>query len=69
MITMREVDVEMITDPNITFSAKIDYQIVQLMMNSDFISISSNTIRVETKEVTDKGLVRFFGTKVSTIYS
>jgi hypothetical protein len=62
---MSEVAVEMILkDQNdATFTKKLHSQLVQLMLNSELVTISSNTIRVETKEVTDKGMVRFLGTK------
>lgn len=62
---MLEVVVEMVLqdENDATFTKKLDSQLVQLMLSSEFVTVSSNTIRVETTEVTDKGVVRFLGTK------
>ncbi|PLT32119.1 hypothetical protein [Bacillus sp. V5-8f] len=57
------VRVEMIMNDTITFTSNVDFNTVQLMMNSDFITLNRNTIKVEAKEVTSDGLVRFYGLK------
>ena len=43
----------------------LDYRTLHLMMLSEYITIASNTVRVDYKEVTDDGMVKFTGEKVN----
>ncbi|KZZ82735.1 MULTISPECIES: hypothetical protein [Bacillaceae] len=58
---MPQVRIEMIIDENDAFHDKVDLEIAQLMMLSDFITVNSNTVRVYAKEVTSAGIVKFYG--------
>jgi hypothetical protein len=62
---LSEVKVEMILNGNITFERELEHDVVLLMMKSEFVTINSTTINVIAREVTDKGVVRFFGVKSS----
>ena len=42
----------------------IDFETVQLMMQSEYVTIAGNTIRVNYKEVTSDGIVRFKGERI-----
>jgi hypothetical protein len=55
-----KVKVEMHMDSAV-FSRELDCHVVQLMMNADIITISSNSIEVTYKEVMDNGIVKFYG--------
>lgn len=63
VIEMSMVDIEMIVNGSIAFNKTIEHDIVQLMMSSDYITVNSSTVKVYTTEVTDKGVVKFFGVK------
>ena len=54
----------MIMDREVKFNADVEYQIVQLMMQSELVTFDCNTIQVEAKEVTSEGIVRFMGSKI-----
>jgi hypothetical protein len=41
-----------------------DYDLVKLMMQSEFVTINNKTIRVTGVEVTSKGSVNFYGKEV-----
>lgn len=62
---MNKVKVELVLSESTVFFADLDYNLVQLMLNSNHVTIGGNTVKVRTTEVTSQGLIRFYGTKVS----
>ncbi|MDQ1003981.1 hypothetical protein QFZ28_004381 [Neobacillus niacini] len=60
---MTQVVVEMIMDKTVRSQEKLDSNIVQLMMQSEYVTISGNTIKVAYKNVSSKGIVKFYGNK------
>ncbi|MBS2969099.1 hypothetical protein J9317_10030 [Metabacillus sp. KIGAM252] len=60
---MPQIKIVMIIDESDEFHDTVDLQIAQLMMQSDFITVNMNTVRVYAKEVTSTGIVKFYGVK------
>ncbi|AZB43050.1 hypothetical protein CEF21_12460 [Bacillus sp. FJAT-42376] len=58
---MSKLVIEMVIEGEQVFQESVDYEVVQLMMQADYITVNMNTVRVHAKEVTSKGVVRFYG--------
>ncbi len=61
---MSNFKVELIVIGEETFDEMIDFETVQLMMQSEYVTVAGNTIRVNYKEVTSDGIVRFKGERI-----
>lgn len=45
-------------------SSRVDFETVQLMLQSPFITVNGTTIKVKTFEVTDLGTINFYGEEI-----
>lgn len=62
---MDKVKVELVLSESEKFVNELDEKVVELMMQSGYVTMCGHTIKVKSTEVTSKGIVRFYGTEAS----
>lgn len=56
-------DIEIITERG-KYGSEVSYDVLQLMLKADIVTVRGQSVRVAETEVTDKGVTRFHGNLV-----